>query len=262
VNVGVLASGRGSNFQAIVDHERLGIFQNVNIRVLICNNPDAHVRQIAEKYQVPSHLINHRGRDRVDFEREIMNTLDSYDVELVCLAGWDRIIGSELFRKYRWRIMNIHPSLLPSFGWKGLNARYVHEAVLEYGVKVTGCTVYFVDISVEKGPIILQQPVKILESEREMFAKRRDDAIESLSDRVLVYEHRIYSKAIQLYADRRLRIDELPCRSGDRASRVVAIDLSDDWERKWNERQRKFIEYQEAILAKRRKQVDEESDWQ
>jgi phosphoribosylglycinamide formyltransferase-1 len=260
LTVGVLASGRGSNFQAIVDHQRLGVFKNVDVRVLVYNNPDAPVKELAEKHKVESHLVDHRDRDRVEFERQIMDILDSCGVGLVCLAGWDRIVGSEFFRRYRWKIMNIHPALLPSFGWKGLNARYVHEAALEYGVKVTGCTVYFVDVSVEKGPIILQHPVKVLESESRMFRERREDAIQSLSDRVLIHEHRIYSKAIQLYADGRLRVDEFTSHSnGDtRISRVVAVDLAGDWEKKWNERQRVFTEYQKTFWAAKGRQIEEE----
>jgi len=260
VNVGVLASGRGSNFQAIVENQKLGVFQNVNVRVLIYNNPDAPVRDIAQRHQIASHLVDHRDRDRVEFERQIMDILDSHGVELVCLAGWDRIVGSEFFRKYHWKTMNIHPALLPSFGWKGLNARYVHEAALEYGVKVTGCTVYFVDVSVEKGPIILQHPVKILESERKMFRESREDAIQSLSDRVLIHEHRVYSKAIQLHADGRLRVEEFARRDeGEtRVSRVVAVDMSGDWEKKWSERQRIFIESQKAAWTASGKHIVEE----
>jgi len=142
--------------------------------------------------------------------------------------------------------MNIHPALLPSFGWKGLNARYVHEAALEYGVKLTGCTVFFVDVSVEKGPIILQHPVRVLESEREMFATRREEAIQSLSDRVLLQEHRMYPKAIQLFAEDRLRVQESTTHDEHdiRIIRSVATDLSDDWEKKWSEKQRPFIEWQ------------------
>ncbi len=260
LNVGVLASGRGSNFQAIMDHQKLDVFQDVNVRVLIYNNPDALVGDTARRYQVANHLVDHRGTDRVEFERQIMDILDSYAVELVCLAGWDRIVGSDFFRKYRWKTMNIHPALLPSFGWKGLNARYVHEAALEHGVKVTGCTVYFVDVSVEKGPIIIQQPVRILESERQLFRERREDAIQSLSDRVLIQEHRVYSKAIQLHADGRLRVDESVSHSeGEtRTSRVVAVDLSDDWERRWSERQRIFIEQQKASWAGKGRHIAEE----
>jgi len=261
VNVGVLASGRGSNFRAIMEHQRLGVLENVNLPVLIYNYPDAPVKQIAEKYHVTNHFVDHKSRDRVEFERQIMDILESSQVELVCLAGWDRIVGSDFFRKYRWKVMNIHPALLPSFGWKGLNARFVHEAALEYGVKITGCTVYFVDVSVEKGPIILQRPVQVLESERTMFDKKREDAIQSLSDRVLIHEHRTYSKAIQLYADGRLKIEEVPSRAEEtRVNRVVSVDLQGDWEKKWNERQRTFIEQQRTEWASRMAETFEESN--
>ncbi len=261
-NIGVLASGRGSNFKAIVEHQELGVLQSVNVAVLIYNNPDAPVREIAEGHRIPSRLVDHRDMDRVEFERQIMDILDSYSVELVCLAGWDRIVGSDFFRKYRWKTMNIHPALLPSFGWKGLNARYVHEAALEYGVKVTGCTVYFIDVSVEKGPIILQRPVEVLESERQMFRDRREDAIQSLSDRVLVHEHRTYSKAIQLYSDQRLAVEECTFHNekGPQVSRVVNVDLSGDWEEEWSERQRIFIERQVAEWAAKGKRIDEGLD--
>ena len=260
VNVGVLASGRGSNFEAMAEHQRLGVFQDVDLRVLIYDNPDAPVSNIAQRRRIESYLVDYRGVDRIDFEHRIATILDSRDVELVCLAGWDRAVGSELFRKYRWRMMNIHPALLPSFGWKGLNARYVHEAALEYGVRFTGCTVFFVDVSVEKGPIILQHPVRILESEREMFTDNREAAIESLCERVLIHEHRIYSKAIQLYADKRLRISEILSQNEAtaRTSRVVIIDLSGDWDKKWNERQQVFIDWQRKQWAARRKHIDEE----
>ena len=261
VNVGVLASGRGSNFQAIVQHQQLAVFQNVDVRILIYNHPEAPVRQVAEKYHVANELVEHRDRDRVEFERHIMSILDSFGIELICLAGWDRIVGSEFFRKYRWQVMNIHPALLPSFGWKGLNARYVHEAALEYGVKVTGCTVYFVDVSVEKGPIILQHPVRILESESSMFRWNREGAIQSLSNRVLVHEHRLYSKAIQLYADKRLNVEELVSGGEDaRTNRVVSVSPRDNWTKIWNDRQRVFIEAQNAELAAEGVQIDEELD--
>ena len=260
VNVGILASGRGSNFEAMLQHQKLGIFVGVNLSVLIYNNPEAPVKDAAAKSGIPSYFVDHRGKDRTEFERQLAAILDSHDVELVCLAGWDRVVGSELFQKYRWRMMNIHPALLPSFGWKGLNARYVHEAALEHGVKLTGCTVFFVDVSVDRGPIILQHSVRVLESEREMFAHRREDAIQSLSDRVLIHEHRTYPKAIQLYADKRLRVDETTTHdeSSIRTSKVVAIDLSDDWERKWNERQRVIIEWQRKQWSERGRRMDEE----
>lgn len=260
VNVGILTSGRGSNFEAMLQHQNLGIFAGVNLSVLIYNNPEARVKDTAAGSGIASYFVDHSDKDRTDFERQLATILDSHDVELVCLAGWDRVIGSELFQKYRWRMMNIHPALLPSFGWKGLNARYVHEAALEYGVKLTGCTVFFVDVSVEKGPIILQHPVMVLESEREMFAARREKAIQSLSERVLIQEHRIYPKAIQLYADKRLGVGEITTHDerSIRTSKAVAIDLSDDWETKWNERQRAFIEWQRKQWTERGKTMNEE----
>lgn len=260
VNVGILTSGRGSNFEAMLQHQNLGIFAGVNLSVLIYNNPEARVKDTAAGSGIASYFVDHSDKDRTDFERQLATILDSHDVELVCLAGWDRVIGSELFQKYRWRMMNIHPALLPSFGWKGLNARYVHEAALEYGVKLTGCTVFFVDVSVEKGPIILQHPVMVLESEREMFAARREKAIQSLSERVLIQEHRMYPKAIQLYADKRLGVGEITTHDerSIRTSKAVAIDLSDDWETKWNERQRAFIEWQRKQWTERGKTMNEE----
>jgi phosphoribosylglycinamide formyltransferase-1 len=260
VNVGILASGRGSNFEAILQHQKLGVFNGVNLSVLIYNNPQARVKDLAAESGIASHFVDHSGKDRTDFEHEIATILDSHNVQLVCLAGWDRVVGSELFQKYRWRMMNIHPALLPSFGWKGLNARYVHEAALEYGVKLTGCTVFFVDVSVEKGPVILQHPVRVLESEREMFATRREEAIQSLSDRVLLHEHRMYPKAIQLYAEDRLRVEETTTHDEHdiRTIRSVATDLSDDWEKKWIEKQRPFIEWQRKEWTDRGKIVNEE----
>ncbi len=260
VNVGVLASGRGSNFEAMLQHEKLGILQGVNLSVLIYNGSEARVKETATKSGIATHFVDHTGKDRTDFEHELATVLDSHGVELVCLAGWDRVIGSELFQKYRWRMMNIHPALLPSFGWKGLNARYVHEAALGYGVKLTGSTVFFVDVSVEKGPIILQHPVRVLESERELFATKREEAIQSLSERVLVHEHRMYPKAIQLYADKKLRVHEITTHDEHniRTYRAVAIDLSDDWENEWNQRQRTFIEWQRKQGTERERTLNEE----
>jgi phosphoribosylglycinamide formyltransferase 1 len=260
VNIGILASGRGSNFEAILQHQKLGVLRGINLSALIYNYSDAHVKDVAAKSGIAGYFIDHNGKSRTDFERQIGTTLDSHDVQLVCLAGWDRVVGSELFQKYRWKMMNIHPSLLPSFGSKGLNAKFVHEAALEYGVKLTGCTVFFVDVSVEKGPIILQHPVKILESERGTFSTKRKEAIQSLSDRVLVHEHRMYSKAIQLYADKRLEVDEVTTHDDHniRTYKAVAIDLSENWEKKWRERQQAFIDWQKNQWAESGKTLTEE----
>ncbi len=247
MKVGILASGRGSNFGAIVDHKKLGIFKNVDVSVLIHNHSDAPVATIAETHGVPSKYIDHRDRNRQEFETEVTATLDAYGVELVCLAGWDRIVGSEFLKMYRWRAVNIHPALLPAFGEKGLNARFVHEAALQYGAKVTGCTVYFIDISVERGPIILQRPVDIHEKETILFSTNREHAVQMLSDRVLFQEHRLYSKAIQLYADGLLQVNEFPVENATSTRKIVSILANADWEREWALRQRKFIDHQRKM---------------
>ncbi len=244
MNIGILASGRGSNFGAIVDHKRLGVLEDVDVSVLVYNYSDALAVTIAEAHGVPSRFIDHRNRNRQDFERELIETLDNYCVELVCLAGWDRIVGSEFFKKYRWRAMNIHPALLPAFGGKGLNGGFVHEAALQYGAKVTGCTVYFIDVSVEKGPIILQKPVDIREKETSLFSVNREQAVQMLSDRVLIQEHRLYSKAIQLYTNKLLDVNEFPVEAGTSHRKIVSVHSSADWEIEWTLRQRKFIEHQ------------------
>ncbi|MFH0848550.1 MAG: phosphoribosylglycinamide formyltransferase [archaeon] len=248
-SVGVLASGRGSNFRAIVDHRGLNVLTGVEIGVLLYNYADAPVATIAEEYGIPARLVEHRDRSRLEFETEIVETLGSYGIELVCLAGWDRIIGSEFFSKYRWRIMNIHPALLPAFGEKGLNADFVHEAVLQYGAKVTGCSVYFIDVSVEKGPIILQKPVEIREREISLFPTSRRESVEILSDRVLMQEHRLYSKAIQLYAEGRLQIRESVSELENSTRRVVFVDADDNWEKEWTRKQQPFLEHQRELWA-------------
>lgn len=253
MNVAVLASGRGSNFQAIVEHERSDIFDDVNIAVLIYNHPEANVARIAEEYDVPAVFLEYRRKKRTIFEDEILDTLKSYDVDLTCLAGWDQIVGAKFFETYRWRLMNIHPALLPAFGRKGLDGRFVHRAVLEYGVKVTGATVFYVDVSVDRGPIITQAPVEVREEEISLFSTNlpedKERAVEMLSDRVLVHEHRLYSKAIQIHADGRIKV------VGDK----TIIDYSGGWEKAWKERERPFIDYQKRYWAEKRYALDEVS---
>ncbi len=247
MNLGILASGRGSNVGAIADHKRLGVLKGMDVSVIVYNHSESPVAKIAESNGIASGFVDHRDRSRQDFEKEIIQTLDEHDVDLVCLAGWDRIVGSEFCEKYRWRIMNIHPSLLPAFSDKGLNAGFVHEAVLQYGARVTGCTVYFVDISVDSGPIILQKPVDVHEKETFLFSTKSQRAVQILSERVLVQEHRLYSKAIQLYADGLLEVKEYSVNAGSSSRKIVSTHSDGDWEREWASRQRKFIEHQTEV---------------
>ncbi|MGB9659882.1 MAG: phosphoribosylglycinamide formyltransferase [Nitrososphaerales archaeon] len=230
-SLGVLASGRGSNFQSIIDHIRLKVLENVEIGILICNIKDAYALKIAEQNGIESKFIDHRNKEREVFDREVVKTLRDYNVDLVVLSGFMRVLSPYFIDEYEHKIMNIHPALLPSF--PGLHAQ---RQAIDYGVKVSGCTVHYVEKGVDVGPIILQHAVPV----------KDDDTEETLSDRILVFEHRIYSKAIQLHADGRLKIE----------GRRVRIDYSDNWEEKWNERQRAFIEYQKDKWAKEGKPLD------
>lgn len=219
--LGVLASGRGSNFQAILDHIRLGVLQNVEVGVLISNNPEARALDIAKRNDVDSAIIAPKtGDKKLAFEREALDVLEARGVTLVVLAGFMQILTPYFIDRYRMKIMNIHPALLPSF--PGLRP---HRQALERGVKISGCTVHYVDESVDGGPIILQHAVPVLEGDTE----------ETLADRILKFEHRLYPKAIQLHADRRLSVE----------GRRVKIDYSGGWQEKWDERQRVYIDYQE-----------------
>ena len=223
--LGVLASGRGTGFQSIVDHIRLGVLRNVKVGVLICNNPDAYVLKRAEQCGVDSCFLDHRGRGREEYDRDLVKQLDGYGVGLVALAGWMRILTSQFVNHFRWRCMNIHPSLLPSF--PGLNAQ---RQAVEYGVKVSGCTVHYLDVGVDVGPIILQHAVPLLEGDDE----------KKVSERIQVYEHRVYPKAIQLHVDGRIKIE----------GRVVKIDYGGGWEKSWDERQKTYVEFQMKQLKR------------
>jgi len=227
--LGVLASGRGSNFQAIIDQIELGVLRDVEPGVLISNNPDAPVLEIAEGHGVEREVIVPKAKGeegRLEFEREAHKIFESHGVTLVVLAGFMRVLSPYLIRRYKWRMMNIHPALLPAF--PGLHA---HRQVLEYGAKVSGCTVHYVDEGVDTGPIILQHAVPV----------REDDTEETLAKRVLVFEHRLYSKAIQLHADGRLRVE----------GRRVRVDYSGGWEEEWNRRQLAYIRRQRELWERR-----------
>lgn len=218
--VGVLASGRGSNFQAILEHVELDVLNNVEVKVLISDNPDARALKVADRHGIQHQVVRpEKGGARKEYEREIYQIFEDHQVSLVALAGFMRIVSPYLIRKYRGRIMNIHPALLPSF--KGLNAQ---KQALDRGVKISGCTVHYAAEEVDAGPIILQKALSVKENDTE----------ETLSDRILIFEHRLYSKAIQLHADKRIEITD----------NKTKIDYSGNWEGEWNERQEAFIKHQ------------------
>ncbi|MBF0321029.1 MAG: phosphoribosylglycinamide formyltransferase [Nitrospirae bacterium] len=189
--LGVLASGRGSNFQSIIDAIGSGGL-DAEIACLITDNDEAYAIERAKQHGIPHVYINPSGFETKDvFYRSIADELKFCDVELVVLAGFMRVVKKPLIDAFPMRIMNIHPALLPSF--KGLHAQ---RQALEYGVKIAGCTVHFVDEGVDTGPIILQEAVPVFS----------DDTEESLSERILEYEHQIYPRAIKLYTEGRLMV--------------------------------------------------------
>jgi len=194
LKIGALASGRGSNVEAILKNIKSG-YLPCEMRIVISDNKDARVLKIAKEYGVKAVYLDPGKRKYTlepEREEEYARVLKEEGVELVVLAGFMRILKGALLREFKNRIMNIHPSLLPSF--KGLEAQ---KQAWEYGVKVAGCTVHFVDETVDGGPIILQKCVPVLE----------DDTPETLAQRILKEEHKIYSEAIKLFAEGRLKIE-------------------------------------------------------
>lgn len=192
MNIAVFASGRGSNFSAIVRAVKKGII-NANLSLLVCDNPQAGVLGKAARAGVKIALIKRKDfATKEEFEAKIIEALKREKIDLIVLAGFMRILGSEIIRAYKNRIINIHPALLPSF--KGAHA--IKDAFL-YGVKVTGVTVHFVDEEIDGGPIILQEAISI----------KKEDTLESLENRIHKIEHKILPFAIRLFIEGRLRVE-------------------------------------------------------
>ena len=191
LKVVVLISGRGSNLQALIDACGDPEFP-AKLVLVICNEPQARGLGRAKAAGVPTKVINHRDfSDRVEFETALDEALAASSADLVCLAGFMRLLGDDFVIRWRDRLINIHPSLMPAF--KGLNT---HERVLKSGVRFTGCTVHFVRPEMDDGPVIVQAAVPV----------RPDDTADSLADRVLAAEHRIYPMAVRLIAEQRARV--------------------------------------------------------
>lgn len=195
LKLGVLASGRGTDFQSLIDAQKQRFF-DAEIVVLISNNPDAYAIERAKQNGIPAYVIPHKGKKREEHEREITAVLEKHGVELVVLAGYTRTLTKFFVERWRNKIINIHPALLPMFGGKGYYGMKVHEAVLASGMKVSGCTVHFVTEEIDRGPIILQKCVEVKE----------DDTPETLAARVLEKEHEILPLAVKLIAEGRVKI--------------------------------------------------------
>lgn len=196
-HVGVLASGNGTTLQAILDASQAPKSIGAKVAVVISNEPQAFALERARKTGVDAVVVNHRDFDtRERFEEKLIEELDSRKVDLVCLAGFMRILTPFFVRHYQGRMMNIHPALLPLFGGKGFYGDKVHRAALESGMKFSGCTVHFVTEETDGGPIILQAAVPILD----------DDTAETLAGRIHKKEHEIYPEAVKLFAEGRLEV--------------------------------------------------------
>lgn len=191
LKLGVLISGNGSNLQSIIDNIENGFLKAV-IQIIISNNPDAYGITRAKKHGIPFVVLkNGHFKNKQDYDTELVRILKDNGVELVIMAGFMRIITPVLLKAFPGRIMNIHPALLPSF--PGLHGQ---KQAVDYGVKYSGCTVHFVDEGVDTGPIIIQSAVPVLD----------DDTEDTLSARILKEEHKIYPRAIQLFADGKLDV--------------------------------------------------------
>ncbi|MBM4331008.1 MAG: phosphoribosylglycinamide formyltransferase [Deltaproteobacteria bacterium] len=191
VNLGVLVSGSGSNLQAIIDNIEAGRV-DARIKIIISNLADVYALERAKKHGLPFMVVRHKEyKTREDFDQKLVEILKAHEVELVILAGFMRIVTPVLLRAFPMRVMNIHPALLPAFP-----GTHVWQAEVDYGVKFAGCTVHFVDEGTDTGPIIIQAVVPVYD----------DDTAEALSARILRQEHKVYSQAIQLYAEGRLEV--------------------------------------------------------
>jgi phosphoribosylglycinamide formyltransferase-1 len=189
VPIGVLVSGSGSNLQAIIDRIEEGRLDG-EIRIVISNNPDAYALTRCERHGIPTSIVrNEDFPNREAFDEAMIDILRKRGVELVCMAGFMRILSPGFLRAFPQRIMNIHPALLPAF--PGL---HVQQKAIDYGVRFSGCTVHFADEGVDTGPIVIQAVVPVFSG----------DTADNLARRILEEEHRIYPQAIQWYAEGRI----------------------------------------------------------
>ncbi|MGA1848519.1 MAG: phosphoribosylglycinamide formyltransferase [Thermoplasmatota archaeon] len=189
--IAVFASGRGSDFQSLLDSNTKGE-TNLDIALLVCNNREAFVIERARNHGIPYVIIDHSGKEREEFDREVDSVLKDNDIGLIVLAGFMRILSPWFVKEWKGRIVNIHPALLPSFP-----GAHAHRDALEHGVKVTGLTIHFVDEKVDHGPIIFQYPVEVKDYDTE----------ETLSKRVLDQEHIWYPRVVQWIVDGRVNIE-------------------------------------------------------
>ena len=199
VKTAVLVSGGGTNLQAIIDANLFGEIKNFELAAVISSNPEAYAIQRAQYAGIPVYIVDRAVfPNRLSFTKALLEKLQDLEIELVVLAGFNYVIGPQLIKAYENKIINMHPSLIPSFCGPGYFGIHVHEAVLEYGVKVTGATAHFATEIADDGPVILQKAVEIFE----------DDTPGTLQRRVMEEaEWKILPEAISLFCERRLEVD-------------------------------------------------------
>jgi phosphoribosylglycinamide formyltransferase 1 len=195
LKLAILISGRGSNLRSILQAIATRTLIGTDAKVVISNNPQARGIAVAKQFNIATEILSPSGLRGWSYDKRLVSLLEKYDVSpsngLVCLAGYMRVLSPEFVAKYKMRILNVHPSLLPAF--PGLHAQ---KQALEYGVKVSGCTIHFVDEKVDSGSILLQRSVRVLDSDSE----------ETLSKRILSQEHKLYPQAIRLIAERKVTL--------------------------------------------------------
>lgn len=199
IKIAVFASGGGTNLQALIDAQEAGLFKG-KIGLVFSNVPDAKALERAENHRIESVAIASKGypRSREDYDQEVVRICQAKKIDLICLAGYMRILTPVLVRPYQWKIMNIHPALLPKFGGEGMYGHHVHEAVIQAKEKESGATIHFVTEGVDAGPIILQGNVKVFPN----------DTPETLAEKVLKVEHLIYPEAVRLFCEGKIAVKD------------------------------------------------------
>ncbi len=200
LNIAVLVSGGGTNLQALIDAQQVGQIQNGKIACVIASKPGIYALERAAKAEIPTEILVRKQYPTMeDYDKALIDTLERYEIDLIVLAGFMTIISDKVIRHYENRMINIHPSLIPSFCGEGFYGLRVHEAALEKGVKVTGATVHFVNEVCDGGPIILQKAVEV----------QQGDTPETLQRRVMEEaEWKILPRAVSLYCEGRLKVAE------------------------------------------------------
>lgn len=259
LRVAILTSGDGKCLRAILDHIELGILRNVEVSVIVCSSYE-FARKI-ERCGMPSTFIEHEGVPRAEREAGLMGLLEDREVDLVVLAGYNYILSREFVERYRWRCVNVHPSLLPAAGGEGMYGRRVHMMVCSSGAKVSGPTVHFLDVVVDKGPIIEQWPIYI--GDVYGYDIPFEEKVYLISNRVSVVEQRLVPKVVQLLADGKVRVvehevsvprvmkegDEIKLYEERRSQPYAIVDHDDKWFAEWVERQRAYLKLQEEEWA-------------